>query len=115
MKRFIPLSFTLCCLVSPLTLADQVVRQVPDTTAGKGFGAGTGLMVGAIGGPIGALVGAGIGFFAGSSAQEATGKADIAYEVRSADGELHTVRSPNTQFAVGQEVTRKGGRLVPVN
>lgn len=115
MKRLAPLGFILCCLASPLILADQVVRQIPDTTAGKGFGAGTGMMVGAIGGPIGALVGAGIGFFAGGSAQEATGKTDTAYEVRSPDGELHIVRSPNTNFVVGQEVTRKGGRLIPTS
>jgi hypothetical protein len=112
MSRFIPLGFTLCCLISPLSMADQIVREVRDTTAGEGFGVGTGLMVGAVGGPVGALVGAGIGFFAGSSVQQAIGKTETAYEVKDAQGGISTVRSSNTSFVVGQEVTRKGARLV---
>ncbi|MFU2328910.1 hypothetical protein D3C81_351460 [compost metagenome] len=113
MPRSIPLSFTLCLLLSPLCMADQVVREVPDTTAGKGFGALTGLMVGAVGGPVGALVGAGAGFFAGSSVQEAAGLTETAYEVKDTQGEISTVRSPNARFEPGQQVTRKGARLEP--
>lgn len=112
MSRSIVLSFTLCALLSPLCQADQVIREVPDTTAGKGYGALTGMMVGAAGGPIGALIGAGAGFFAGSSVQEASGKTDTAYEVRDAHGDISTVRSPNARFEVGQQVSRKGARLV---
>jgi len=113
MPRSIPFSFTLCLLLSPLCMAEQVVREVPDTTAGKGFGALTGLMVGAVGGPVGALVGAGAGFFAGSSVQEATGLTETAYEIKDAQGEVSTVRSPNARFEPGQQVTRKGARLEP--
>lgn len=112
MIRSLPLSFTLCVLLSPLCMADQVVREVPDTTAGKGYGALTGMMVGAVGGPLGALVGAGAGFFAGSSVQHAAGLTETAYEVKDAQGDISTVRSPNARFEVGQQVTRKGPRLV---
>ncbi|NUU35525.1 hypothetical protein [Pseudomonas sp. C2B4] len=112
MTRSITLGFTLCTLLSPLCLADRVIREVPDTTAGKGFGALTGMMAGAAGGPIGAFIGAGVGFFAGSSVQEAVGKTETAYEVKDALGEISTVRSPNARFEIGQEVTRKGTRLV---
>lgn len=112
MTRSIPLGFTLSLLLSPLCMADQVVREVPDTTAGKGFGALTGLMVGAVGGPLGALIGAGAGFFAGSSVQQAAGLTETAYEVKDAQGDVSTVRSPNARFEAGQQVTRKGPRLV---
>jgi hypothetical protein len=113
MSHSIPLGFTLCLLLSPLCMAEQVVREVPDTTAGKGYGALTGLMVGAVGGPVGALVGAGAGFFAGGSIQQAAGLTETAYEVKDAQGEISTVRSPNARFEPGQQVARKGPRLVP--
>ncbi|VVN40131.1 hypothetical protein PS662_05411 [Pseudomonas fluorescens] len=112
MTRSIALGFTLCALLSPLCQADQIIREVPDTTAGKGFGALTGMMVGAAGGPIGALVGAAGGFFAGSAVQTGIGKSETAYEVKNAHGEISTVRSPNATFEVGQQVTRQGVRLV---
>ncbi|VVP76462.1 hypothetical protein PS914_01777 [Pseudomonas fluorescens] len=112
MTRSIPLGFMLCLLLSPLCQADQVVREVPDTTAGKGFGALTGMMVGAAGGPVGALIGAGAGFFVGGSVQHAAGLTQTAYEVKDAQGDISTVRSPNARFEVGQQVTRKGPRVV---
>lgn len=113
MTHSIPLSFSLCLvLLSPLCMADKVVREVPDTTGGKGYGTLTGMMVGAVGGPLGALVGAGAGFFLGGAAQQASGQSGTAYEVKDAQGNLSTVRSPNERFAVGQQVTRKGLRLV---
>lgn len=113
MSRSILLPFTLFLLLSPVCMADQVVREVPDTTAGKAVGVVTGLMVGAVGGPVGALIGAGAGFFAGSSVQEATGLTETAYEVKDTQGEISTVRSPNARFEPGQQVTRKGPRLIP--
>jgi outer membrane lipoprotein SlyB len=94
-------------------MADKVVREVPDTTAGKGVGVVTGLMLGAVGGPLGALIGASAGFFAGSSIQEAAGLTETAYEVKDAQGEIRAVRSPNARFEPGQQVIRKGPRLVP--
>ncbi|VVO57621.1 hypothetical protein PS874_00496 [Pseudomonas fluorescens] len=112
MTRSIPLGFMLCLLLSPLCQADQVVREVPDTTAGKGFGALTGMMVGAAGGPVGALIGAGAGFFVGGSVQQAAGLTEKAYEVKDAQGDISTVRSPNARFEAGQQVTRKGPRVV---
>lgn len=112
MTRSIALGFTMYLMLVPLCQADQVIREVPDTTAGKGFGALTGLMVGAAGGPIGILVGAAGGFFAGSALQAGIGKSETAYEVKNAQGEISTVRSPNGRFEVGQQVTRKGMRLV---
>ncbi|MGJ7517205.1 hypothetical protein ACSFE6_23105 [Pseudomonas baetica] len=114
MSRSIPLGFSLCLLFSPLCMADQVVREVPDTTAGKGYGVLTGLMVGAVGGPAGALVGAVAGFFAGGSIQQGADLSDTAYEVKDAQGEISTVRSPNVHFEPGQQVARKGPRLVPL-
>lgn len=112
MSRSLILRVTLCLSLSPLCMADQVVREVPDTTAGKGVGVVTGLMVGAVGGPVGALIGAGAGFFAGHSVQEAAGLTETAYEVLDAEGDISTVRSPNARFEPGQQVTRKGPRLV---
>jgi hypothetical protein len=113
MTRSIALGFTFGFLLSPLCMADQVVREVSDTSAGKGYGALTGLMVGAVGGPVGALVGAGAGFFAGGSVQQAAGLSQTAYEVKDTQGEISTVRSPNAHFEPGQQVTRQGPRLVP--
>lgn len=106
----------LCLSLSmPLfAVADQVIREVPDTTAGKGVGALSGLMLGAAaGGPAGAIAGAGAGFFLGGATQKSTGLSERAYEVESASGERHTVRSPNASFAPGQTVTRSGSRIRP--
>lgn len=94
--------------------ADQVIREVPDTTAGKGVGTLSGLMLGAAaGGPAGAIVGAGAGFFLGGATQQGAGLSERAYEVESEAGERHTVRSPNASFAPGQTVTRSGSRIHP--
>jgi outer membrane lipoprotein SlyB len=112
MSRLISLNIALCLLVSSVCSADQVVHEVPDTTAGKGVGVVTGLMLGAVGGPVGALIGASAGFFAGSSVQEAAGLTETAYEVKDAQGKISIVRSPNARFEPGQQVTRKGPRLV---
>lgn len=107
---------TLSALVVSLLLAggvqaDEVLSTAHDT-AGKSLGALTGVMVGgAAGGPLGALVGAGIGWLAGWGVQEGTGLSENAYQVRSADGETRVVRSPNRQFAIGEQVDHQAGRL----
>lgn len=103
-------------LVSALScvavLADEVVAEVPDNTVGGGFGAGAGVLLGgALGGPFGALVGAGVGFFGGSAAQQASGGSQTSYVVRDATGHQQTVRSPNAEFSVGQQVSVHGDRL----
>ena len=102
----------LCLVLSPPAFADQVIRAVPDTTAGKSVGTLSGLMLGgAAGGPVGAIAGAGIGFWLGASAQQGAGLSEAAYEVESASGERSIVRAPNSHFEPGQAVTRKGLRL----
>lgn len=114
MTRSFSRCFMLCLFLSPIAMADQVIREVPDTTGGKGYGALTGLMVGAAGGPIGALVGAGAGFWLGGSLQEGAHLSGTAYEVENAKGERSTVRSPNARFTPGQQVSVQGSRLVLV-
>lgn len=92
--------------------ADIVVREVPDTAPGKGYGGVTGLMVGSVGGPLGAVVGVGVGLLLGGEAQEVLGLEGKAYEVRAFDGSLRTVRSPNQIFEPGDEVVIQNGRLI---
>lgn len=112
MRSPISLCLSFCLLLPTFTMADQVIREVLETTAGKGYGALTGMMVGATGGPLGAIVGAGAGFLLGSSIQKASGLSGTAYEVENSQGERNTVRSPNARFTVGQQVIQTGSRLV---
>lgn len=99
-------------LFSSTLMADEIVAEVADTTAGAAFGAGTGVMLGAAaGGPLGALVGAGVGALAGKFTQQASGLEERAYAVRTDQGEAARVRSPNAEFSVGQQVERRGNRL----
>lgn len=92
--------------------ADEVLSSAHDNTAGKSVGALTGVMIGgATGGPLGALAGAGLGWLAGWGAQENTGLSESAYKVRGEDGGIKIVRSPNRQFAVGNQVEHRAGRL----
>lgn len=102
----------LVALLSSPVMADEVVAQVADTTAGAALGVGTGVMIGgALGGPLGALAGAGAGLLAGKWAQQAGGLEERAYAVRTEQGDVTRVRSPNTEFSVGQQVERQGNRL----
>lgn len=113
--QVVVLSATLSIFWAGAAIADQVISQEGDTTAGSGFGAGTGLLVGgAAGGPIGALVGAGIGLFVGSGVQSAAGLEENAYKVRDSSGKEQVVRSPSDTFAIGQQVEVSGIRLRPV-
>lgn len=92
--------------------ADTVVRAVPDTAPGKGYGGVTGLMVGSVGGPLGALVGAGLGWMLGGESQGLLGLEGKAYEVKTSDGRLVTVRSPKVSFEPGEQVIVSNGRLI---
>lgn len=100
MNHSLPKYLFLTVLFSGIALGDEIIREVPDNTAGRGYGALTGMMAGAAGGPIGAVAGAGVGFWISHSIQQTAGLSDIAYEVRDAEGELKTVRSPNAHFTV---------------
>lgn len=68
------------------------------------------MMIGAVGGPVGALIGAGIGALFGGEAQDAAGLSDRAYKVRTAEGDVKELRSPNREFAVGDKVETRGNR-----
>lgn len=112
MREVIALCSMLLCASA---LADEVISEVPDNTVGGGFGAGSGVLLGgALGGPVGALVGAAVGAFGGAEAQEATGSSGHSYVVRDAQGHERTVRSPNAEFQVGQQVAVSGDRLKPL-
>lgn len=92
--------------------ADEVIREVPDTTAGRGVGVLTGVMAGgAAGGPVGALVGGAAGFFVGAEAQRAAGLSERGYEVAAENGAVYRVRSPQATFAAGDQVTHAGSRI----
>ncbi|MEE4463588.1 hypothetical protein V2S84_16025 [Azotobacter chroococcum] len=69
------------------------------------------MMIGAVGGPVGALIGAGIGALFGGEAQDAAGLSDRAYKVRTAEGDVKELRSPNREFAVGDKVETRGNRV----
>jgi len=106
------LALSASLLLAGSVQADEVLSATHDNTAGKSVGALTGVMVGgAAGGPLGALLGAGIGWLAGWGVQEGAGLSENAYTVRGTDGETRVVRSPNRQFAIGEQVDQRGGRL----
>lgn len=117
MKSMLALGLTLALTAAGnLAIADEIVAETTDTTAGGAFGVGTGVMLGgAAGGPLGALVGAGLGLFVGKGLQAASGLEERAYEVRGAEGESAVVRSPTAEFAIGQQVERRGSRLHATN
>jgi len=93
--------------------ADTVIKEVPDTLPGKGFGGISGFMTGAAaGGPIGAIIGIGLGWLGGGAIQEAAGSAGKGYHVRREDGSETVIRSPNHEFSPGDRVKIVGNRLV---
>lgn len=94
--------------------ADTVTGEVLDTMPGKGVVGISGFLLGgfATGGPVGALLGGGLGWLLGDKAQQAVGEGGTAYRVRTSDGELVIVRSPNESWDVGDEVQIVGNRLV---
>lgn len=61
------------------------------------------MMIGAVGGPVGGLF--------GGEAQDAAGLSDRAYKVRTAEGDVKELRSPNREFAVGDKVETRGNRV----
>ncbi|WP_444815193.1 hypothetical protein [Stutzerimonas frequens] len=115
MKRSIAVALSLSAALlttSHIAFADEVIAVADDHTAGKAAGTITGVMLGAAaGGPLGALAGAGLGWLAGWGIQSGAGLSETAYAVRGEDGETALVRSPNQQFAVGDQVDQSGRRL----
>lgn len=95
------------------TAADTVVATTPDTALGKGIGGMTGFLIGgAAAGPLGAIGVGLVSIWLGGEAQAASGLHDEAYVVRREDGSTRTVRSPNLDVDVGDEVRIEGRRLV---
>lgn len=104
--------FLVAVFASTPVIADEIIAESADTTAGAGLGVATGTMIGgAAGGPLGALLGAGAGLFAGKAVQRAGGLEERAYVVLTEQGETRTLRSPRTEFSIGQQVERRGNRL----
>ncbi|WP_207891823.1 hypothetical protein [Thiogranum longum] len=85
---------------------------MPDTLPGKAFGGLAGFMVGAaVGGPVGAI---GVGFasvWLGGNVQETTGLHGRAYRIKSHDGTIRIVRSPQQQWSIGDQVQVDDNRL----
>jgi len=99
--------------LSPLSWADEVVREVEDNTVGGVFGGTAGLLVGgAIAGGIpGALLGGVLGLFGGKQLQESSGLSQRAYVVAAEDGEHKTIRSPQAVYQPGDDVVLVGDRI----
>ena len=113
MKRFAPYVIAIALMHAGVAAADVVENEVPDTIAGKGFGALAGFMAGAAaGGPVGAVIGVLAGGWSGALAQEATGLHGTAYRVEGEDGSAHIVRSPAQRWRAGDEVEVVRGRLM---
>lgn len=113
MKVFCKIAALSLLVVGQAVSAAEVVGEVADHTAGKVFGGAAGLLVGGAiaGGPVGALVGGLVGIFGGGLFQEEAGLGQRAYQVKSEDGALVEVRSPNASFAPGDAVVVSGNRL----
>lgn len=99
-------------LGTPITYADSVVEEVPDTLPGKGFGGLFGIMAGTVvAGPLGAI---GVGLasaWLGGKIQEVTGLYGRAYRVEGKDGSSKIVRSPRQRWSIGDQVRINGNRL----
>mgnify|MGYP007055197815 FL=1 len=114
-KKIILLSAALPLAVSSFVMADKVVGQSTDKTAGKTLGGfSTFLIGGAAGGPVGAIVAGLAGAWAGGEIQEANNASGNTYQIRKTDGELVDLRSPNHTFAIGDEVIIQGIRPLPL-
>lgn len=102
--------------LSPLSWADEVVREVDDNTLGGAFGGAAGLLVGGAlaGGIPGALLGGVLGLLGGKQLQESSGLSQRAYVVETGEGEHKTVRSPVAVHQPGDEVLLVGDRIQAV-
>lgn len=112
MRKIIILSAVSALLTSPLGHAEQILSAQSDTLVGGGFSGLTGLMLGgAAGGPVGALIGGGLGYLVGSQAQEAMGLEQTLYVIKDENGLTRRVRSSDTGFIKGQQVSLQGSQV----
>ena len=95
--------------------AEEVVGRSPDRIGGQLSGGTAAFLVGGgLGGPVGALVGGAIGAWMGGHTQESLGLAGERYQLRTEEGETYTLRSPQHQFELGDQVRVEGGRPLPL-
>ena len=109
-------TLVICTLAASLSLAGaahaaEVEKAVDDNRTGQVFGGLTGVLLGGLAGPVGALVGGLSGAWLGGVGQSAAGLSQQAYEVRTSDGEVRTVRAPHQTFSPGDQVTLNDGRI----
>ncbi len=102
-------------LCTPMLRAAEVVAERADNLGGQMIGGSTAVLIGgAAGGPIGAIAGGILGAWLGGEVQQAAGVSGDAYLIKTDDGEVHRLRSPNHRFEVGDSVAIKGIRPVPM-
>ncbi len=96
-------------LGAPAVHAATVVEEVPDTLPGQGFSGLSAFMAGmAAGGPV-AAIGAGLaGAWVSGKVQESTGLHGRAYRIENEDGSTSIVRSPQQEWAIGDQVKVNG-------
>lgn len=95
--------------------AAEVVAQRPDNLSGQMLGGWTAVLLGgAAGGPAGAIAGGLLGAWLGGEVQQVMGASGDAYLIKTDDGEVQRLRSPEHQFEVGDTVAIRGTRPEPV-
>lgn len=94
--------------------ADQVIGHSPDNIKGQMVGGWSGVLLGgAAGGPAGAILGGLAGYWSGGKLQQASGTSDNAYLVKSEDGQIQRLRSPNHEYQTGDVVAVIDQRPLP--
>ena len=112
MQKLITLCAVAALLSSPQSYAEQILSAQSDTVVGGGYSGLSGFLLGgAAGGPLGALVGGGLGYLAGSQAQEALGLEQTRYVIKDDNGQISTVRSSDSGFVKGQQVSLHGSQI----
>lgn len=112
MHKVISLCAVAALLSSPLSHAEQILTAQSDTRVGGGYSALSGFMLGgAAGGPLGALLGGGLGYLAGSQAQQALGLEQTLYVIKDDNGQITRVRSSESGFVKGQQVSLQGSQI----
>ena len=114
-KKKIVLCALLPLAISSAVMADKVVDQSADNTAGKALGGWSAFVIGgAAGGPVGAIVAGLAGTWAGGEIQSASESSGNTYQIKKTNGEVVQLRSPNHEFAIGDKVIIQGIRPLPL-